>query len=73
VVKLNNKKLVIESLFIKEALKKNLSLEEFLLLVYFDNAFDPVLNLKLVQDILKMEETNVMLAYSSLIQKQLMK
>ena len=36
----DNKKLVAETIFIKEALKENLSLNEFLLLLYFDNSFD---------------------------------
>jgi len=73
VVKLNNKKLVIESLFIKEALKKNLSLEEFLLLVYFDNAFDPVLNLEVIKKVLNLSEEAILVAYQSLLAKSIIK
>ena len=72
-VKLNNKKLVIESLFIKEALKKNLSLEEFLLLVYFDNAFDPVLNLEVIKKVLNLSEEAILVAYQSLLAKSIIK
>ena len=70
---MNNKKLVIESLFIKEALKKNLSLEEFLLLVYFDNAFDPVLNLEVIKKVLNLSEEAILVAYQSLLAKSIIK
>ena len=49
----DNKKLVAESIFIKEALKLNLSLNEFLLLLYFDNSYDLVFDIKVVAKTLK--------------------
>ena len=44
----DNKKLVAETIFIKEALKEQLSLNEFLLLLYFDNSFDLVFDIKVI-------------------------
>ena len=69
----DNKKLVAESLFIKEALKNNLSLNEFLLLLYFDNSFDLVFDIKLVAKTLNMPEDLVLEAYGSLMNKKLIK
>lgn len=67
----DNKKLVVETLFIKEALKKNLSLNEFLLLLYFDNSYDLVFDIKVVAKILNMNEEDVLLSYGSLMNKKL--
>ena len=69
----DNKKLVAESLFIKEALKNNLSLNEFLLLLYFDNSFDLVFDIKLVAKTLNMPEDLILEAYGSLMNKKLIK
>ena len=69
----DNKKLVAETLFIKEALKENLSLNEFLLLLYFDNSFDLVFDIKVVAKTLNMSEEQVLEAYSSLMKKKLIK
>lgn len=66
----DNKKLVVESLFIKEALKLKLSLNEFLLLLYFDNSFDLVFDIKLIAKTLSMSEEDVLMAYGSLINKK---
>ena len=52
----DNKKFVAETIFIKEALKLNLSLNEFLLLLYFDNVFDEVFDMKVVSKCLNMKE-----------------
>ena len=56
----DNKKLVAESIFIKEALKLNLSLNEFLLLLYFDNSYDVVFDIKVVAKTLNMKEEDVL-------------
>lgn len=67
----DNKKLVAESIFIKEALKLNLSLNEFLLLLYFDNSYDLVFDIKVVAKTLNMKEKDVLNAYGSLMAKRI--
>lgn len=67
----DNKKLVAESIFIKEALKLNLSLNEFLLLLYFDNSYDLVFDIKVVAKTLNMKEEDVLNAYGSLMAKRI--
>ncbi len=69
----DNKKFVAETIFIKEALKLNLSLNEFLLLLYFDNVFDEVFDMKVVSKCLNMKEVDVLTAYGSLMAKRLIK
>ena len=68
-----NKKLVVESLFIKEAFKRNLSLSEFLVLLYFDNSFDSIFDVANVSKTLMMSEEEVLNAFSSLLEKNLIK
>lgn len=67
----DNKKLVVESIFIKEAFKRNLSLEEFLLLLYFDNSYDFVFNVNNVSKVLMMDEASILQAFSTLLEKNL--
>lgn len=67
----DNKKLVAESIFIKEALKLNLSLNEFLLLLYFDNSYDVVFDMKVIAKTLNMKEEDVINAYGSLMSKKI--
>ena len=67
----DNKKLVAESIFIKEALKLNLSLNEFLLLLYFDNSYDLVFDIKVIAKTLNMKEEDVLNAYGSLMAKRI--
>ena len=69
----DNKKFVLESIFIKEALKQDLSLNEFLLLMYFDNSFDSVFNIKVIGKSLSMSEDKILEAYSKLMSKKLIK
>ena len=69
----DNKKLVAETIFIKEALKEQLSLNEFLLLLYFDNSFDLVFDIKVIAKTLNMSEEQVLEAYSNLMKKKLIK
>ena len=52
----DNKKLVVETMFIGETLKLNLSLKEFLVLLYFDNIYDEVFDMKIVAKTLNMKE-----------------
>ncbi len=67
----DNKKLVAESIFIKEALKLDLSLNEFLLLLYFDNSYDVVFDIKVIAKTLNMKEEDVINAYGSLMAKKI--
>ncbi len=69
----DNKKLVAETIFIKEALKLNLSLNEFLLLLYFDNSYDSIFDIALLSKTLNMSEEQILQAYGSLIAKKLIK
>lgn len=69
----DNKKFVAESIFIKEAIKDNLSLNEFLLLLYFDNSYDLVFDMSLISKYLNLSEDKVVEAYSSLLTKKLIK
>ena len=55
----DNKKFVLESIFIKEALKQDLSLNEFLLLMYFDNSFDSIFNIQVIGKSLSMSEYKI--------------
>jgi DNA replication protein len=67
----NNKRLVVESIFIKEALKRKLSLEEFLLLLYFDNAQDDTLDVQALSKALNMNEKTIIQVISSLMEKKI--
>ena len=69
----DNKKLVAETVFIKEALKLNLSLNEFLLLLYFDNSYDQIFDISVLSKTLNMSEEQILTAYGSLISKKLIK
>ena len=68
-----NRRLIVESNFIKEGLKNKLSLPEFLLLVYFDNSFDLLFDVNLIEEVLQMKEEDILEAYSSLIAKKIIK
>lgn len=69
----DNKKLVTETIFIKEALRENLSLNEFLLLLYFDNSFDLVFDIATIAKTLNMSEDAIIDAYSKLMSKKIIK
>lgn len=62
-----------ETIFIKEALKLNLSLNEFLLLLYFDNSYDSIFDIALLSKTLNMSEEQILQAYGSLMAKKLIK
>lgn len=65
----DNKKFVIETIFLKEALKHDLTVPEFLVLVYFDNDYDSVFNLNRVVKATCLKEDVVLEAFDSLINK----
>ena len=70
---MNNKRFVIDTSFIKAALKNNLSLEEFLLVLYFDNSFDSTFDISLIKPVLNMSEEKILEVYSSLLTKNIIK
>lgn len=69
----DNKKFVAESVFIKEAIKDNLTLNEFLLLLYFDNSYNQVFDMSMISKLMNMSEDKVLDAYGTLLKKNLIK
>lgn len=69
----DNKKFVAESIFIKEAIKDNLSLNEFLLLLYFDNSYNQVFDMSMISKLMNLSEDKVLEAYSNLLKKKLIR
>ncbi len=67
----NNKKYVVEANFIKEACQLNLSLKEFLLLLYFENADELTFDLELISKKLKVEKEDIMDAFNNLLAKNI--
>ena len=68
---LNSKKLVVNSYLIKIALEKELSLNEFLILVYFDNSYERKFDVELIGSTLGMKTNVAMEAFNSLMIKGL--
>ena len=66
----NNKKYVVDANFIKEAYILKLSLVEFLLLLYFENVDDPIFDLEIISQKLKIEINDILFAFNSLINKK---
>lgn len=67
----NNKRFVVDADFIKNASDFNLSFNEFVLMIYFDNGIENIVNIKNISKFTKLKETDIMLALSSLIEKKL--
>ncbi len=67
----SNKRFVVDADFIKNASNYKLSLNEFVLLMYFDNGIEYVVNIKNIANSTKLKEHDIMLALSSLIEKKL--
>jgi DNA replication protein len=63
----NNKKFVIEANFIEEANMLNLSLHEFLLLMYFENSDDSTFDLDKISNKLKIDKNSILEAYDKLL------
>lgn len=68
---LENKNLVINSLFIGQSIKLSLSLNEFLILIYFDNLVNKEFDIKQLVTILKMNENDALSAFNQLIERKL--
>jgi len=68
---LENKNLIVNSLFINQSLNLQLSLTEFLILIYFDNLINKEFNIKQLTKILKIDENTALSAFNQLIEKKL--
>lgn len=66
-----NKKFVTNSLFIKKALELKLSLEEFLMLTYFDNDYNSYLNIEELSDNLGLPLEEAYKIFNNLLSKKL--
>ena len=66
-----NKKYIIETFFLKESLKYNLTLNEFLVLMYFDNEYDLFFDVKKIAKALSLNEKDVLNAFGVLLDKKL--
>ena len=68
---LSSKKMVLSTYLIKIALDAKLSLNEFLVLVYFDNSFNSSLDIELISNTLGLDEASTMEAFNGLMIKGL--
>jgi DNA replication protein len=68
---LSSKKMVLSTYLVKVALSAKLSLNEFLVLVYFDNSFNSTLDIELIGNTLGLDETSIMEAFNGLMIKGL--
>ncbi len=66
-----NKKFVIDANFIKQASLLNLELNEFLLLIYFDNSDECIIDFNLISNKLKIKRETVLEAFNNLLTKNL--
>lgn len=69
---IENKNLVINTMFISQVVKLKLSLNEFLILMYFDNLITKEFNVQIMIDFLKMTEKDALAAFNKLIEKKLL-
>ena len=67
----SNKKFVVEANFIKEAHKLDLTLTEFLLLLYFENSDDYVLDFTDIEKKLKIDKKSILDGFNNLLGKQI--
>ena len=56
----------------KQAIKLNLNLNEFLILIYFDNLVNKEFNINQLVEVLKIDESNALMAFNKLIEKKLL-
>ena len=68
---LQSKKMVLSTYLVKVALDAKLRLNEFLVLVYFDNSFNSALDIDLISNTLGLDEASVMEAFNGLMVKGL--
>lgn len=67
----SNKKFVVEANFIQATSNLELSLNEFLLLLYFENADDLILDFNLMEKKLKITREKILEAFNNLLSKNL--
>lgn len=67
----NNKRFIVEASFIKEAHDLNLTLNEFLFLLYFENSDDLILDIDLITKKLRISTESILEALNSLLGKKL--
>lgn len=70
-MKKNNKRYIVDASFLKESLKFKINLNEFLVLMYFDNDEDGTFDVKTISKALCMEEKDVLSAFGSLVDKKI--
>lgn len=68
----DNKKFIVETIFLKETLKHDLTLKEFLVLMYFDNEYELTFDVKKVSKATCLNEKDVLTAFGSLLEKKLL-
>ncbi len=66
-----SKQYVISSIFIKESLKYNLTLNDFLLLLYFLNSDDKVFDLDKINSLIGVDKNNILESFNNLSTKKL--
>ena len=69
----DNKKFIIETLFLIFSLKHNLTLKEFIVLMYFDNHYDLTFDIKKISKATCLSENDTLIAFNSLLTKKLIK
>ncbi len=67
----DNKKFIVETIFLKETLRRDLSLKEFIVLMYFDNEYEQSFDVKKVSKATCLSEQDVLTAFGSLMEKKL--
>lgn len=68
---MRTKRFVVDANFIKEASNLNLNLNEFLLLLYFENSDDLILDFDNIVEKLKVSQESVLEAFNNLLSKNL--
>lgn len=68
----DNKKFIVETIFLRESLKHDLSLNEFIVLMYFDNEYDNTFDVKKVSKATCLNEKDVLEAFEKLLTKKLL-
>jgi len=68
---MRTKRFVVDANFIKEAHKLELNLNEFLLLLYFENSDDLILDFDKIVNVLKISKESILEAFNSLLSKNL--
>ena len=69
---LQYKNFVVNSLFVSQALKLNLSLIEFMIIIYFDNSGTKEFNIQNLTENLGIDESSLLVAFNKLIDKKLL-